>query len=143
MDECGEKEALALKMWGQTWGLIFSCTFSRMQLPQTNGNPWYQCLKGRALRFHESSSANNELFNTKLTVSAHCSARDFVTCLSSTKPSGENSTSAKRKRKWCIQGSRRCCSAFKPWASTVAWCFGLDFVICSSEFSLLHLVAWC
>lgn len=99
LDECGEEAELALKMRGQTWGLIFFCTFPRMQLLQTNSNPWYQCLKGRAISFHESPSPNNELFNTKLIVSAHCSVRDFVTCLTSTRPSGENSSSAKRNRK--------------------------------------------
>lgn len=70
-----------------------------MLLPQINGNPWYQCLKGRAISFHESPSASNELFNTKLIVSAHCSVRDSVTCLTSTLQSAENSTSAKRNRK--------------------------------------------
>lgn len=60
---------------------------------------WYQCLKGRAISFHESPSVSNKLFNTKLIVSVHCSVRDFVTCLTSTLTSGENSTSAKRNRK--------------------------------------------
>lgn len=76
-----------------------SSTFFRMQLPQTNGKPWYQCMKYRAVSFHEKPSANSWLFKTCHVVPAHCRVRHFITCLTSIMPSGENSTCAKQNRK--------------------------------------------
>lgn len=74
-----------------------------MQLPQINGNPWYQCLKGRAITFHESPSASNELFNTKLTVSAHLQCQRFCYLL---------------KHHQAVWGKQHLCK--KKWKSDVA-----------------------